>query len=375
MQTFLQILVSCSFLILVSGEALTRLDSHDVVSNFIRDDVKAWEVPASLRDNYVYYWSGFDEEGRPLWILELGKWDIRKIVLSGNKTVSNFHKFVDKAIFNIINSMDLNSTEPDSPSQVAGLIDMDGFDYTQLASVPTVEFILKKFKYLVPVIYKFVSHGYIVNTNAYAEILIQLLRPILGSVMERVEIFGTNKLKWLPRLLKAFPRDQLPPWYGGDDTYKPIKAYGGGFAGMLPKTGNIYKWIPVSRDSFPVSAVEAGLYKGNKIFIGRAFYGRSLLPGRFSVPDRKVFIAGQDGEIGMFNYEILSAPPGSVKWVDYDSTISQIPLNAIEGGHAELFHEKLYIGRYQYAESTFVGCVQSSRRTLSVQVEGRNEEE
>ena len=62
--------------------------------------------------------------------------------------------------------------------------------------------------------------------NFAAEAFLNLGRPFLGSVLERVEIFGSQKEKWMPRLLRKIPRENLPPHYGGIEDFKPIATYG-----------------------------------------------------------------------------------------------------------------------------------------------------
>ena len=60
-----------------------------------------------------------------------------------------------------------------------------------------------------------------------------------------------------------------------------------------------------------------------------------------------------------------------MKWEEYDASSSLVPLNAIEGGYSELFHEKLYIGRIQHYEDTLVGSVHKRKRTCTVAWEGQ----
>ncbi|CAG7825499.1 unnamed protein product [Allacma fusca] len=65
-----------------------------------------------------------------------------------------------------------------------------------------------------------------VNVNPLAEKLLQLAKPLAGKFLERMEIHGTNKRKWMPRILRKIPRDQLPEAYGGYKNFKPIEFYG-----------------------------------------------------------------------------------------------------------------------------------------------------
>ncbi|CAG7716154.1 unnamed protein product, partial [Allacma fusca] len=52
------------------------------------------------------------------------------------------------------------------------------------------------------------------------------VRPILGGVFERVELFGTHRVKWMTELHKSLPKETIPSWYGGQKDYKPLEIYG-----------------------------------------------------------------------------------------------------------------------------------------------------
>ncbi|CAG7728624.1 unnamed protein product [Allacma fusca] len=67
----------------------------------------------------------------------------------------------------------------------------------------------------------------VINVNYVTETLMNLIRPIWGDLFNIAEIYGTNKAVWIPRLLKHFPRESLPEWYGGNrKDYKPVQIRG-----------------------------------------------------------------------------------------------------------------------------------------------------
>ena len=61
-----------------------------------------------------------------------------------------------------------------------------------------------------------------VSANFAAENLIRLAKPFIAKLLERSEIYGSKKEKWLPTLARQIPKDQLPPWYGGEESWKPV---------------------------------------------------------------------------------------------------------------------------------------------------------
>ena len=58
--------------------------------------------------------------------------------------------------------------------------------------------------------------------NYAAETFINIAKPFIGYLLERVEIYGTRSEKWKPKLLKTIPANQLPPKYGGSEDWKPV---------------------------------------------------------------------------------------------------------------------------------------------------------
>lgn len=40
----------------------------------------------------------------------------------------------------------------------------------------------------------------------------------MGGFFSKMEVFGTNKQAWQPKVLKEIPADQLPKEYGGTKT-------------------------------------------------------------------------------------------------------------------------------------------------------------
>ncbi|CAG7818201.1 unnamed protein product, partial [Allacma fusca] len=180
----------------------------EIVSKFIQNNLVEWKAPEEIIKKYPYYWSGYDFDGRPLWILEFGKWNVRSIAESDKGTLDLFNIYIDQVVYNAFQSISHNLTVETS-SEVIAIVDMEGWSTSQVSRA-NVAYLAKVFNYLVPTLYKYLYHVYIINTNFVAESMINSLRPILGSLMERVEIMGTLKSKWLPRILSQIPQDQLP---------------------------------------------------------------------------------------------------------------------------------------------------------------------
>ena len=121
-----------------------------------------------------------------VWIVEFGKWDVRKIVEGGGQMAKDFDRYCNQAIWRLINSTTLRST-PDYPvSEYTGIVDFDGYSLQQLSStsskythcekkpenvqiftwnfiwIPAISFILHKARQLREVM-KILEGGYCIN--------------------------------------------------------------------------------------------------------------------------------------------------------------------------------------------------------------------
>ena len=177
-----------------------------------------------MKRNLPYYLAGYDYDDRPVWVLEFGKYDIRGHVTGDEDRAKAFDKYADQVIWNILQSAD-NVTDPENPTDVILILDMDGYSLEQLGSTHAVAFVLKFLK-LVLGVFSYVDSVYVINANFVANNLIQLVKPLFGPEFNKVEVFGTNADKWLPVLLKKIPSSQLPSWYGGSKDFKPVRVFG-----------------------------------------------------------------------------------------------------------------------------------------------------
>ncbi|CAG7834527.1 unnamed protein product, partial [Allacma fusca] len=107
-----------------------------------QQELLKFETPKDVRKIYPYYLSGYDEEGSPIWILELGQWDVRKAVETGGDLLENTNKWFQQMSLQIHISA-YNSSEGEN-KQVNVIVDLDGFSIQQIGHAPTVQFILSE---------------------------------------------------------------------------------------------------------------------------------------------------------------------------------------------------------------------------------------
>ena len=58
--------------------------------------------------------------------------------------------------------------------------------------------------------------------NFAAELFLNSARPFLGSLFEKMEVYGTQRDRWVPRLLRDIPENVLPKAYGGTSKFNAV---------------------------------------------------------------------------------------------------------------------------------------------------------
>ncbi|CAG7689097.1 unnamed protein product [Allacma fusca] len=193
-----------------------------IATNLTDAEILAFEPPKEILKNIPYYLSGYDEDGAPIYVVELGKYDLRTIVENGGENAKALDIYLDQMFL----SMAQNGRKS-SAKQFILIADLEGFDMRQASHFPTIQLIISKFSRFEQVVGNgTMKQGWIVNANFIWERVWQLASPLLGALVNNVKVYGTNKEIWKPKLLKELPRDQLPEWYGGVAGHKPVEILG-----------------------------------------------------------------------------------------------------------------------------------------------------
>ncbi|CAG7716713.1 unnamed protein product [Allacma fusca] len=210
----------------IRGSVSAILITTTVAEDNSENDFDTWEAPLEIRKNFVYYLSGFDDENRPIWIGEVGKWPVRDIFDAQDPEKEKaLYKYIDQALYRYNQSLSLRSTPENPVNEGSVILDLDGFELRTLSHSKSIKFGLDK-AHDVVIVANRMAYGFMINMNYFAYKLIDILKPILGPGLERTELFGTNNVTWIPSLLDKFPKKSLPKFYGGDEDFKPVVVYG-----------------------------------------------------------------------------------------------------------------------------------------------------
>ncbi|CAG7641142.1 unnamed protein product [Allacma fusca] len=187
------------------------------------DELLKYEVPEETAKRFPYYLSGYDYEGAPIWIWELGKWDFVPTITNGGEELEAANKATDQMFLRF------RKSGKDAPDQQGFnvIMDMDGYTLSKAVDVRALGVVLGKFRKFGELLKSAdLKHGWIVNVNAIFESVLRLGAPLVGNTRANFEVHGTNPAKWKPALLKDLPKDQIPEWYGGEPGFAPVKVYG-----------------------------------------------------------------------------------------------------------------------------------------------------
>ncbi|CAG7831520.1 unnamed protein product [Allacma fusca] len=210
------------------GQEITDKNKN-LVADYKDIDTEAlltWEAPREFQKAFPYYLSGFDEENAPIWIAEFGKWDVRKIIESGPENEKILRRYIQQFLKRAVESRSLKSTADIPVTEVNCIIDMEGYGSQQASSPPTLAVTMWFAGQIEQAWRNKLKSGFIVNSNYLFTTVWNLMKPLLGRNVYKVEVFGNNKDRWIPALLKTFPKSQIPEWYGGNKDHTPVKIYG-----------------------------------------------------------------------------------------------------------------------------------------------------
>ncbi|CAG7730892.1 unnamed protein product [Allacma fusca] len=190
------------------------------------DEISSWEAPMELQQKFPFYQAGYDNDGRPVWVIEFGKYNFSEQLMKGPEGAANLEKYMYQSAIRFFEESILDhGKETENVLLGLAIIDDEGFSFSQLSHAPTVSFLGREFKTFA-CLTTVGLHKIIVINEGISPKFIETYGPaFFGPLMELVEVHG-KRSKWEPALKKLIPEKYLPPWYGGSKDFKPVRVYG-----------------------------------------------------------------------------------------------------------------------------------------------------
>ncbi|CAG7828221.1 unnamed protein product [Allacma fusca] len=190
------------------------------------NEISSWDDPIRLSELFPYYHAGYDYEKKPVWILEVGKFNFRRIIEQGEENVLIGHKYMLQMIINMMKSTVAKDSPGDEIRDGMIILDMQDFNLSQVTFLPFWAEFVKIAGKMGDLIIQVVGRVILINANFATKTAADIARPLVGRLFERVEVYGNGVEQWRSRLLKLFPPEVLPPWYGGSQNFTPVSIHG-----------------------------------------------------------------------------------------------------------------------------------------------------
>lgn len=165
-----------------------------------------WKSPKVF---FPYIHFGYDKEGAPVYLMPIGRWEMRACIENGDIVPSL--RYIYQVLENIISTANKQGI-------YEGIVicDFDGFGYRQVAHrgvLQGMQEVLRVFESNYPEVLK---AAFVINAPKVFNYLFALVKPMLNSrTLGKVQIFGANRPKWQEALLARIDADQIPPYWGG----------------------------------------------------------------------------------------------------------------------------------------------------------------
>ncbi|CAG7837505.1 unnamed protein product [Allacma fusca] len=190
----------------------------------ITEDIENWVPPAEFPEKFPYYISGYDYDNRAILVVELG--NSIPYLKRGGQGLEDLGNYVSQFVERVGSGYFTKSPDVNSDAfsdEVIPILDYEGITAEQLFSVENTVFNMDKLGKLNQY-YDKIPFGFIVNVSAVTMQFIEMMKPRLGQVFQKMEIYGTQPKVWIPRLLRQLPQDQLNCKYGGVRDCNPVES-------------------------------------------------------------------------------------------------------------------------------------------------------
>ncbi|CAG7729811.1 unnamed protein product [Allacma fusca] len=104
------------------------------------DEILAWQAPSEFVSQYPYDMDGEDKEGYPVFLVPLGRWDIRRAYESGHQKL--MRQYIDQLLERALEKARMkNLTDPGSKyvNQAVFIWDLDGLTMRQMTSTGMID--------------------------------------------------------------------------------------------------------------------------------------------------------------------------------------------------------------------------------------------
>jgi len=169
---------------------------------------------SDFRKKYKYWIDGVDKDGRPIVFIDVGEWDLRKAVVSGES--ARVGRYIDKIYEEITTKVrHMRMVEGKNVTQYYLIFDMDGFNLVQQGCpgcLPLTTRVVTTYENYYP------GNNHktaIINTPGTFQSLLQILKPLMSPMTRNALTVYGQKGEGQAALLNDIDADQLATELGG----------------------------------------------------------------------------------------------------------------------------------------------------------------
>jgi hypothetical protein len=180
------------------------------------NNLESWKQPQNLKTDLPYEIVGFDEENRPVLIVQGGRWNFKKLVADGQ--TQDFLKYKQSIYEEALEAMRGRSTPEGVPvTQAIFVIDLEQASLGQMSF--SVLSMMKedgsRFEANYPEILKSM---YFINAPWFLTMVMGVMKTIISEkTLGKLNVYPSDPTKWKPALKEVIPLDVLPVVYGGNN--------------------------------------------------------------------------------------------------------------------------------------------------------------
>lgn len=177
-----------------------------------REDIQVstyltWRPTKCVAEDTTFEFTGVDIEGRPVFWLPMGRWNARGWVEKGYKEdIAKLRYYILETIM-----YQIGQSKAD---QCVVIFGVEGLTYWKVAHVETMQIMMDSFKDLAQYYPEIIKSMFVVNTPWYFPYVMTFVKPLLSArTAKKVQIFNSDRKKWLPTLLETIPESSIPKEY------------------------------------------------------------------------------------------------------------------------------------------------------------------
>jgi len=180
-------------------------------------ELGTWVAPEEVRKTCKYYLSGFDNEQRPVWIVDYGNWDLNTL-LDDDELEQALEHYIQQIVYRIECSFTIKNSTVRSWVLIS---DLGG--KSEWSTLPFAVKMARKLTRFSDT----VAYGYVFNMTWVSHAFVTSAKAFLGPAINRTKLYSidTPSSEWQSSILSQIPADQLPKQFGGITNFTPYLSF------------------------------------------------------------------------------------------------------------------------------------------------------